>query len=218
MSKKQPSRQIINPFIYEKTRDGEILYDVFSRLIKDRIVFLADCIDVEAATIIAATLLFLDNQSHDKPISVYINSPGGTVHDGLFTIYDTMNYIEAPIKTTCIGEACSAAATILSAGTPGMRAAFQNSSIMIHEIQISELSGPGTDIIREAERIGRWNEKLFEIMARNTGHTIDEIKKICERDKYFTAEEAKDFGLIDKIIEPKKEIPELKAPSLKKKK
>jgi len=203
------THQFIHPMIYERTKDGEMLYDIYSRLIKERIVFLADEVDVEVATTVAATFLFLENQSKTKPISLYINSPGGTVHDGLFTIYDAMNYVECPIKTVCIGEAASAAATILAAGTPGMRLATPNSLIMIHQLQIAELSGKGTDVTREADRIKEWNERLFETLARHSGHTVEEISKVCNDDAYFTASGAKEFGLIDDIVPPKKKIPEL---------
>jgi len=199
----------VHPMIYEKTRDGEMLYDVYSRLIKERIVFLADEVDVEVATTVAATFLFLDSQSKTKPISLYINSPGGSVHDGLFTIYDAINYIECPVKTVCLGEAASAAATILAAGSPGMRFATPNSLIMIHQLQISDLSGKGTDVAKEAERIKEWNERLFQTLARHTGHTTEEIAQVCRDDTYFNAKQAKEFGLIDEIVEPKKKIPDL---------
>jgi len=209
------SHQFIHPMIYERTRDGEMLYDVYSRLVKERIVFLADEVDVEVATTVAATFLFLESQSKTKPISLYINSPGGTVHDGLFTIYDAINYVECPIRTVCLGEAASAAAVILAAGTSGMRLATPNSLIMIHQMQISELSGKGTDIERESLRIKEWNERLFETLARHSGHTIEEIAKVCNDDTYFTAKQAKEFGLIDEIILPKKKIPELITPASK---
>jgi len=203
------SHQFIHPMIYERTRDGEMLYDIYSRLIKERIVFLADVVDVEVATTTAATFLFLESQSKTKPISLYINSPGGTLHDGLFTIYDAINYVECPIRTVCLGEAASAAATILAAGSPGLRLATPNSLIMIHQMQISEMSGSGTDMINEAERIKEWNERLYETLARHCGHTVEEISKVCKDDTYFTAVQAKEFGLIDEIIPPKKKIPEL---------
>ena len=122
----QDMRRNISPMIYEKTRDGEALYDIYSRLLKDRIVYLSEAIDADVASTISATLLYLNSQNSSKEISLYINSPGGEVHAGLFTIYDTMNYIEAPIKTVCVGEAYSAAALILSAGSKGSRRAFPN--------------------------------------------------------------------------------------------
>src|SRR3989304_5795572 len=142
----------INPMIFEKTRDGEYLYDVYSRLIKERIVFLAEEIDSSVATTIAATLLLLDSQNSTKDICLYINSPGGTVCDGLFTIYDTMNFIKLPIQTVCIGEGMSSAAVILSAGTPGKRLAFANSHIMIHEVS-SSMEGSGSTLEREAKQM-----------------------------------------------------------------
>jgi ATP-dependent Clp protease protease subunit len=197
----------IHPMIYEKTRDGEMLYDVFSRLIKDRVVFLSDEITGEVGTTIAATLLFLDNQSSTKEISLYVNSPGGTVCDGLFTIYDTMQYIKAPIKTVCIGEACSAAAVLLSAGTPGKRYAFPNATIMIHEIQIGELSGTGTHIEKEAKRIKVLNDKILSTVAKHCSQTLEKVKSDCKEDFYLTAEEALAYGLIDSIVKPNKPIP-----------
>ncbi|HUS88558.1 MAG TPA: ATP-dependent Clp protease proteolytic subunit [Desulfosporosinus sp.] len=209
MNKSKDHRNSIHPMIYEKTRDGEVLYDVYSRLIKERIIFLAEPVDADVATTVVATLLFLDTIQNKQPISLYINSPGGTVHDGLFTIYDAMHYVESPIRTVCIGEAYSAAALILSAGTPGMRLAFANSYIMIHQLQIGDLSGKGTEIIREAKHIQSWNQRLFETLARHTGHSVTEIEKLCEEDTYFTAAQAKEFGLIDDVVVPKKDIPNL---------
>ena len=198
----------INPMIYEKTRDGEFLYDVFSRLVKDRIIFLAEEVDEELATTITATLLFLDHQSKTKDISIYINSPGGDVN-GLFTIYDTMQYIKSPIKTVCIGEASSAAAVILAAGTPGKRFAFENSSLMIHEIQIGGMSGTGTEIQKEAVRIARLNEKIIKTVALHCGQPYEKVKDDCKEDKFMTAEEALEYGLIDGIVKRTKALPKV---------
>lgn len=186
------------PLIWERTKEGEAMYDVFSRLVKDRIVFLAGDIDTEGATTIAATLLFLDNQSHTKPISLYINSPGGYVHSGLFTIYDTMNYIKAPIKTVCVGEAYSAAAMILAAGEPGMRLALPNSHIMIHEATAGA-HGPTTEIVKHAERIKLWNDRLIELMAKHTKTSITKIRKLIKEETYLNAEDAKKLGIIDEV-------------------
>lgn len=189
------------PLIWERTKDGEAMYDVFSRLVKDRIVFLEDIIDTEMATTIAATLLFLDNQSHNKPISLYINSPGGYVHSGLFTIYDTMNYIQAPVKTVCIGEAYSAAAVILAAGQPGMRMALPNSYIMIHEIS-GGMKGSTTEIVKHADRIKQGNERLVELLAKHSKNSVAKMKKLIKEETYFTAEEAKKLGIIDEVSSP----------------
>lgn len=198
----------INPMIFEKTRDGEFLYDVFSRLVKDRIIFLAEEVDEEVATTITATLLLLDHQNKTKDISIYVNSPGGDV-TGLFTIYDTMQYIKSPIRTVCIGEASSAAAVILAAGTPGKRQAFENSSLMIHEIQIGGMSGTGSEIEKEAFRIKRLNEKFIKTVALHCGQPYEKVKADCKEDKFMTAEEALEYGLIDNIIKRNKPLPKL---------
>jgi ATP-dependent Clp protease protease subunit len=189
----------MSPYIYEKTKDGEMMYDVFSRLVKDRIVFLSGEVNTDIATTISATLLWLDNQDHDKEISLYLNSPGGLVHSGLFTIIDTMNYIKAPVKTVCIGEAYSAAALILSNGTKGRRLAFENSNIMIHDIQAGTI-GSFTNMEKDIKRFKHTNDRLMNILSKNTGKTISEIKEQSKEDSYFTAKEALKFGLIDKIV------------------
>ena len=199
----------INPLIFEKTKDGEVIYDIYSRLVKDRIIFLAEEVTADTATIISATLLFLDHQNHDKDISLYINSPGGTVHDGLFTIYDTMQFIKAPVKTVCIGEAYSAAAVILCAGEKGKRGAFPNANIMIHQVQIHELDGSGSQIEKESKRIKKLNDKIFTTIARHTGNSVTKVKRDCEEDFFLTSEEALEYGLIDAIVQPQKELPEL---------
>lgn len=198
----------INPMIYEKTRDGEFLYDVYSRLIKDRIIFLAEEVDEELATTITATLLFLDHQNKTKDIEIYVNSPGGDVN-GLFTIYDTMQYIKSPIKTVCIGQASSAAAVILAAGTPGKRFAFENSEIMIHEIQVGGMSGNGTEIEKEAARVKKLNEKVLKTVAIHCGQPYEKVKADCREDKYLTAQEAVEYGLIDGIVKRTKSLPKL---------
>ena len=159
----------MSPFIYEKTKDGEVMYDVFSRLVKDRAVFLTGEINTEVASTLAATLLFLDNQDHTKEISLYINSPGGLVHSGLFTIHDTMNYIKAPIQTICIGEAYSAAAMILSSGAKGMRLAFENADIMVHGIQVGLFPDNISNLSKDVLRFNSWNTKLINILSKNTG-------------------------------------------------
>lgn len=195
----------INPMIFEKTRDGEFLYDVFSRLVKDRIIFLAEELDEELATTITATLLFLDHQN-TKDISIYINSPGGDV-GGFYTIYDTMQYIKSPIKTVCIGQASSAAAFILAAGTPGKRFAFENSELMIHEIQIGNMSGTGTEIEKESLRIKRLNEKIIKTLALHCNQPYEKVKLDCKEDKFMTSEEALEYGLIDGIVKRTKKLP-----------
>lgn len=199
----------INPVIFEKTNDGEIYYDIFSRLIKDRIIFLTEEIDAEVASTIAATLFFLDKQDEEEPISLYINCPGGDVEQGLFVIYDMMNMIKAPVKTFCIGEASSAAAVILSAGSIGHRYALPNSRIMIHEIQVSDLGGSGTNVENQSKTIKYINRRVQEILARHTGQTYNKVVKDCKVDKYMSAEEALGYGIIDNILMPSKDIPVL---------
>lgn len=196
---------MMQPFIYEKTRDGEVMYDVYSRLVKDRIVFLLGEVTTENATSISATLLFLDSQDHTKPISLYINSPGGLVHSGLFTIIDTMNYIKAPVQTLCVGEAYSAAAMILSAGAKGMRMAFENADIMIHDIQSGTIGSIST-MDRDVKRMKNRNERLISILSKNTGQPVQKIRELFEKDTFFSAKEALEFGIIDRIIKPNSNI------------
>ncbi len=196
--------------IYEKTRDGEMWYDIFSRLVKERIVFISgeDGIDSEEAVAISATLLYLNHQSKTKPISIYINSPGGST-EGLFTIYDTMQTIDAPIKTVCMGEACSAAAVLLAAGTKGKRFAFENATIMVHEVQVSGMAGNGSEIKREAARVERLNEKIIQTMAIHCGQSVEKVKDDVKYDYYLTAQEAIEYGLIDGIVKKTKTLPQI---------
>ena len=198
----------IAPLIFEKTKDGEILYDVYSRLQKERIIFLSEEIDADVGTSIAATLLWLDHQS-DKDISLYINTAGGTISDGLFTIYDTMQYIKSPIQTVVIGEAYSAGAVILAAGSPGKRMAFPNAEIMLHEVQ-TEIGGSGSEIEKQSKRLQKMGDILYEIIARHTGQTLDKIKEDCSEDFFLTAKEALAYGIIDKIVKPFKQSLPLK--------
>ena len=207
------------PYIFEKTQDGEVLYDVYSRLVKDRILFLSEEIDSDTGTAIAATLLWLDHQNNEKDISLYINTPGGTVSDGLFTIYDTMQYIKSPIQTVCIGTAYSAGAVLLAAGSPGKRMAYPNSEVMIHEVQ-SWVDGSGSEITKQAARLKRMGENLYEIVARHCGKTIEEVTNDCVDERYLSAKEALAYGIIDEIVSPTKKLPPLlkKGKAKKKKK
>lgn len=195
----------LTPMIYEKTRDGEAWYDVFSRLVKDRIVFLPEEINAEVATTICGTLLYLNNQNHTKDISLYINSPGGTLCDGLFTIYDTMQHIEAPIKTVCVGEASSAAAIILAAGSQGKRLAFENSLIMIHHLQAG-VDGSMSEMKKMTTLYDALNDKVLNILSAHTGQSYEKIKADSKEDKYFSAQEALEYGLIDGIVKKNKQI------------
>jgi len=199
----------MNPVIIEKTKNGEVHYDIYSRLIKDRIIFLHEEINAEVASTIVATLLYLNLKDNDEAISIYINSPGGTVTNGLFTIYDTIQRIEAPVETVCVGEAYSAAAVILAAGEKGRRKAYPNSKIMIHNIQVSGMWGDTKDIMREAKLVSDENKNLLEVLARHSGNTLNKVTRDCNKDFYMTAQEAKEYGIIDEILVPKKKIPKL---------
>lgn len=199
----------INPVFFERTSDGETFYDVYARLIKDRIIFLTEEITSENASIIASLLLLLDTENPEEPISFYINSPGGQV-EAFFAIYDMMQLINAPIKTVGIGEAASAAAILLSAGTKGMRYATQNCNVMIHQIQImGHTEGSGTDVENEAKEIKRIKKRLTETLARHVGKSYRKVHNDCELDKYMSSSEALEYGIIDAIIQPKKLIPDL---------
>lgn len=188
-------------YIYEKTKDGEAVYDVYSRLLQDRIIFLHEEIDSEIASRIIASVLYLDKKNNQKEICVYINSVGGEAEAGL-AIYDVFQFVSAPIKTICVGRACSAAADLLASGSPGKRLASPNAEIMIHSIQ-AELSGSNKEIQEEAERLKKFNQRSNEILSLHTGQPIAKIAKDCEKDKYMTAQEALEYGIIDKILSPK---------------
>jgi ATP-dependent Clp protease protease subunit len=190
-------------WIYEKTKDGEVVYDVYSKLLKDRILFLYEEIDSEVASKVVALLLYLNAESKTKEIKLYINSPGGAA-EGFFAIYDAMNHIQAPVRTICIGEACSAAADLLASGSPGKREATPNAQIMIHSIQIEDLSGSMTAVAKDMARTKIIHKRTIEILADNTGQSFAKVLKDCKTDKYMSAQEALDYGIIDKILEPKK--------------
>ena len=187
----------IVPTIIEKTSNKEYAYDLYSRLLKDRIVFCVGEINDNTANIIVSELLFLDSISHDD-IFLYINSPGGSVTSGM-AIYDTMNYIKSDVKTICIGLSASMAAFLLSSGTKGKRAALKNAEIMIHQ-PLGGAQGQATDIKIAAERILKIKKKLNKILAQNTGKSLSKIAKDTERDYYLDAIEAKKYGIIDEII------------------
>jgi ATP-dependent Clp protease, protease subunit len=188
----------ILPRIVEKTSRGEEVWDVFSRLIKDNIIFLGGQIDDFQADIIIATLLFMDSQDPEKDIYLYINSPGGSVTAGL-AIYDTIQFINADVCTTCVGQATSAAALILSSGTKGKRYALPHSRMMLHQ-PWGGAGGQATDIQIQAKEINRIKQQLNQILADNTGKPIEQIEKDVQRDFYLSPEEAIEYGLIDKIM------------------
>ncbi len=186
------------PMVVEQTSKGERSYDIFSRLLNDRIIFLSDEVNDTTASLVVAQLLFLEAQDPDKDICFYINSPGGSVTAGM-AIYDTMNYIKCDVSTICIGMAASMGAFLLSAGAKGKRIALPNSEIMIHQ-PLGGAKGQATDIKIQAELILRTRDNLNRILAENTGRTIEEIARDTERDNFMTAEQALEYGLIDKIF------------------
>ena len=185
------------PMIVDKEIGGERSYDIFSRLLKNRIILLSGEIDDILANTVVAELLYLDSLSHDD-ISIYINSPGGNVTSG-FAIYDTMNFIKSDVSTICLGIAASMAAFLLSSGKEGKRYALPNSEVMIHQ-PLGGASGQATEIKIAAEHILKTKKKLNEILAKNTGKSIKQIENDTDRDNYLTANDAKDYGLVDKIL------------------
>jgi ATP-dependent Clp protease protease subunit len=191
------------PIVVEQTPRGERSYDIYSRLLIDRIVFLGTEIDDVIANLIIAQLLFLDAQSAEKDINLYINSPGGSVSSTL-AIYDTMQYLKSDISTICIGMAASGGAVILAAGTKGKRMALPNSRVMIHQ-PLGGAQGQVTDIEIQAREMIKIKEKLNSILASHTGQPLDRVKKDTERDYFMSAEEAQQYGLVDRVILPKKE-------------
>ena len=186
------------PYVVEQTSRGERSYDIFSRLLNDRIVFLSEEVTDTTASLVVAQLLYLEAQDPDKDIQFYINSPGGSVSSGL-AIYDTMQYIKADVSTICIGMAASMGAFLLSSGAKGKRTALPNAEIMIHQ-PTGGFRGQATDIQIHAEKILKTKERLNKILADNTGKTVKVVQEASERDNFMTAEEAKDFGLIDNVI------------------
>lgn len=189
------------PMVVEQTNNGERSYDIYSRLLKDRVVFLGSAIDDQVANLIIAQLLFLEAEDPDKDIRLYINSPGGSISAGM-AIYDTMQYISCDVATTCVGMAASMGAFLLAAGEIGKRSALPNSEIMIHQ-PLGGTQGQATDIEIHARRIIRMKNDLNRILAERTGQPLERINLDTDRDHFMTAEEAKEYGLIDEVIIPK---------------
>ena len=187
------------PMVVEQTSRGERSYDIYSRLLNDRIIFLADEVNDVTASLVVAQMLYLEVEDPDKDIALYINSPGGSVTAGM-AIYDTMNYIKCDVSTICIGMAASMGAFLLSSGAKGKRFALPNSEIMIHQ-PLGGMQGQATDIKIHADHILRTRDTLNSILAKNTGKPIDVITKDTDRDNFMSAEEAMNYGLIDKVIE-----------------
>ena len=187
------------PYVIEQTSRGERSYDIFSRLLNDRIIMLNEEVNSTTASLVVAQLLFLEGQDPNKDISLYINSPGGSVTDGM-AIYDTMQYIKCDVSTICMGMAASMGAFLLAAGTKGKRYALPNADIMIHQPS-GGAQGQATDIEIHTKHILHTKQKLNEILAMNTGQPLDVIKQDTERDNFMTAQQALEYGLIDKVIE-----------------
>ena len=189
------------PYVVEQTNKGERSYDIFSRLLKDRIIFLSEDVNNVSASLVVAQLLFLESEDPEKEISLYINSPGGSITDGM-AIVDTINYIKCPVTTICVGMAASMGAVLLASGAKGKRFATPNAEILIHQPLISGgLSGQTTEIKIHAEHMVRTREKLNKLLSERTGQSLETIERDTERDNYMTAEEALEYGLIDGILD-----------------
>lgn len=188
------------PYVVEQTSGGERSYDIYSRLLSDRIIFLGEDVNDTTASLIVAQLLFLEGQNPDKDISLYINSPGGSTTAG-FAIYDTMKFIRCDVSTICVGLAASFGSFLLAGGTKGKRFALPNAEIMIHQPAVSGgVKGQASDIRIMSEYMQKTKQRLNRIYAENTGKTIEQIEKDCDRDHFMTAQEALEYGLIDKVI------------------
>ena len=187
------------PYVVEQTNRGERSYDIFSRLLNDRIIFLGDEVNDTTASLVVAQLLYLEAQDPDKDIQMYINSPGGSVTAGM-AIYDTMQYIKCDVSTICVGMAASMGAFLLSAGTKGKRLALPNAEIMIHQPSAGT-QGQITDMAIHMKRLETIKARMNQILAQNTGKSIEEVTAACERDNFMTSQEALDFGIIDRVIE-----------------
>jgi len=193
---------VIYPHVVETTHRGERTWDIFSRLLKDRIVFLGSAVDDDVANIVIAQFLFLESEDPDKDIQLYVNSPGGVVTAGL-AIYDTMQHVRCPVSTICIGQAASMGAVLLAAGQKGRRTALPNARIMIHQ-PLGGARGQATDIEIQAREIRHMKEVLIDILVRSTGKTKEDIGRDIERDFYMGPAHAKEYGIIDEIFEPRK--------------
>ncbi len=195
--------QILIPTVIEKSQYGERAYDIYSRLLKENIIFLGGMINDTLANIVIAQMLFLESLDSKEDIKLYINSPGGSVSAAL-AIYDTMQFLKRDTQTICVGVAASAAALLLSAGTKGKRYALPNSEMLIHQVMAGGIEGQATEIEISAKHILHLKQRLNQILAKHTGQSLNKVEKDTDRDYYMTAEEAKEYGLIDGIIEPKK--------------
>ncbi|AKF06290.1 ATP-dependent Clp protease proteolytic subunit [Sandaracinus amylolyticus] len=192
------------PHVYETTHRGERAWDLWSRLLRDRIIFLGSEINDDVANVIIAQLLILEGEDPDKEITMYINSPGGVITSGL-AIYDTMQYVRCPVSTVCLGQAASMGAVLLAAGTKGRRRCLPNSRVMIHQPH-GGARGQATDIEIQAREILHLRGRLNEILAKHTGQSIEQVKNDTERDRFLAANEAKEYGLIDEVIAHRKQL------------
>ena len=198
------------PIVVEQTGRGERQYDIYSRLLIDRIIFLGSAVDDQIANLIIAQLLFLQMADPKKDIHFYINSPGGSVTSGL-AIYDTMQFLTCDVNTYCIGQAASMGAVLLCAGTKGKRYALPNANIMIHQV-LGGAEGPASDVEIRVRYMLRLKQKLNAIISNHTGKPVDQVEKDCDRDNFMTADEAKTYGLVDEVVLSRKEIPTLGEP------
>ena len=198
MSSDHPNMTLI-PMVVEQTNRGERAYDIFSRLLRDNIMFIGTPIDDNVANLITAQLLFLEAEDPEKDVQLYINSPGGVVTAGM-AIYDTMQFIRPHVATTCIGQAASVAALLLAAGTPGKRFALPNSRVLIHQPTMGGLSGQATDIDIHAREILRIRASLNELMVKHTGQALEKVERDTERDFWMGAQQAREYGIVDEII------------------
>jgi ATP-dependent Clp protease protease subunit len=193
--------QNLVPIVIEKTGRGERSYDIYSRLLRDRVIFVGGPIDDDTANLVIAQLLFLSNDDHKSDVNMYINSPGGSISAGL-AVYDTMQFIRPDVATYCVGMAASMGAVLMAAGTPGKRFILPNSRVLIHQPLIrGVLTGPATELDIEAREIIRLRKRLYEILAAHTGQTVERIEKDCDRNKWLDAGEAVEYGCADKIFE-----------------
>jgi ATP-dependent Clp protease, protease subunit len=206
---KQTYMNYLVPMVVEQTNRGERAYDIYSRLLKERIIFITGAIEDGVASLVVAQLLFLEAENPKKEVSMYINSPGGIVTSGL-AIYDTMQFIRPPVSTLCTGQAASMGSLLLAAGAKGLRFALPNARIMVHQPS-GGFQGQATDIMLHAQEILNLKRRLNEIYVKHTGQPLKRIEDALERDMFLTAEMAKEFGLIDKVIEKRPEEPSLKS-------
>ncbi len=201
---KENSMGALVPMVVEQTTRGERAYDIFSRLLKERIIILGTAINDQVANLMVAQLLYLASEDPERDINIYVNSPGGSIDSGL-AVYDTMQYISCPVATICVGLAASMGSVLLAAGAAGKRAALPNSRIMIHQPWMGGVQGQASDIEIHAREILKMKRRLYEILAEHTGQDVNKIEADADRDYWMGAEEAKEYGLIDNVLMPKKQ-------------